>query len=86
MTDPGNPSLEVARKRFAEVEAQLNDIYLEISMIEQRRARLLLTRERLYQRSRPSRTDPPSRMSRRPSRVRSKTTRGPAGTAGRTLP
>jgi hypothetical protein len=50
MTDPGNPSLEVARKRFAEVEAQLNDIYLEISMIEQRRARLLLTRERLYQR------------------------------------
>jgi hypothetical protein len=48
MTDPSNPSLEVARKRFAEVEAQLNDIYLEISMIEQRRARLLLTRERLY--------------------------------------
>ncbi|MGC2033833.1 MAG: hypothetical protein WA761_00130 [Thermoplasmata archaeon] len=40
----------MARKRFAEVEAQLNDIYLEISVIEQRRARLLLTRERLYQR------------------------------------
>jgi hypothetical protein len=39
MTDPSNPSLEVARKRFADVEAQLNDIYLEISMIEQRRAR-----------------------------------------------